>query len=101
MQAASTELVKEDRQVVLETMATRTELEKFNCEKLAEFLSGRLGGDVSDDTVVALRDTRVNGRTFLELTDDDLRNIIKPLGDRKTLRRLLDSYKPAVSTLFY
>lgn len=78
-------------------MATRAVLEKFNCEELAEFLSVRLGEEISDDSVVALRDNRVNGRTFLELTDDDLRDVIKPLGDRKTLRRLIDSYKPVVS----
>ena len=42
-------------------------------------------------------DNRVNERTVLELTDEDLRDIIKPPGDRKTLRRLIDSYKLAVS----
>ena len=78
-------------------MATRAELEKCNREELAEFLSGTLGEDISEDSVAALKENRVNGRTFFELTDDDLRDIIKPLGDRKNLRRLIDSYKPAVS----
>ena len=89
--------VKKVRQVVLQAMATRGELEKLNYEELTEFLSGRIEEDISEDSVVALKDNRVNGRTFLELTDEDLRDIIKPLGDRKTLRRLIDSYKPAVS----
>ena len=78
-------------------MATRMDVEKLDCEELAEFLSERAGEEISDDTVFALRDSRVNGKTFLELTDDDLREVIKPLGDRKSLRRLVDSYKPVVS----
>ena len=47
--AAFTSEMKKVQQVVSQVMATRTELEKFNCEELTELLSGRLGEDIIDD----------------------------------------------------
>ena len=48
------------------------EVEKLNCEELVEFLSRRIGSDISDNSVIALQDNRVNGKTFLKLTDDNI-----------------------------
>ena len=42
-------------------------LEKFNCEALTEFSSGRLEEDISEDSVVPLKGNTVNRRTKRKL----------------------------------
>ncbi len=46
------------------------------------------------DVLRVLEQNKITGKVFLELTDEDLREMVKAIEDRKALKRLADSYKP-------
>ena len=60
-----------------------------------EYLAQTLDQDVvARESIEAFRENRINGESFLELTDDDLRELIPKLGERKAVQRLIKSYCP-------
>ena len=79
-------------------MATRKDFEDFNCEELEGHLSDVLSGEISSETLEQLKKNKITGKSFLELNDDDLREVAKLLGERKALKRVILSYTTRVST---
>ena len=45
--------------------------------------------DLEGETIEAFRFHKVNGETFLQLTDDDIRELTARLGKRKAIKRLI------------
>ena len=78
-------------------MATRAEVIKLSCDEVCEFLSRRLSEEVESDSIESFRENRVNGKALLELTEDDVRELVSPLGERKAIMRLLRSYKEDIT----
>ena len=76
-------------------MATRDEIKKLSCSELRSHLMDVLGDDVSPSVFDTLEEERVSGRSFLEMGDDELREIASHLGDRMTLKRYINSFKMA------
>ena len=75
-------------------MVSQFEIESYSEDELCSFLARRV--ELGDDTLSDFRRNRVSGKAFLELTDDDLWEIIKPLGERRLVKSLIDTYKPCV-----
>ena len=79
-------------------MVSRAEIQSYSVDDVCSFLAQRVK-DLGEDTLSDFRQNRVSGKAFLELTEDDLREIIKPLGERRLVKRLIDSYKPSAVSL--
>ena len=73
-------------------MATRTEVLALGTEELCEFLSSELE-HLAPDTVESFRSARIRGSVFLDLSEEDLRELVRPLGDRKEIVKLINGYK--------
>ena len=82
-------------------MATRSDVERFTVDELCNFVSCKLGEMVEDaeEVVDELRRNKISGKAFLVLTDEDLREMVGPIGDRKALKALVASYTPQASTV--
>ena len=76
-------------------MATVAEIKNFGIEELCEFLGS--SGEISEDGIANFRTNRINGFTFFELNDTDLKELLPLLGDRKLIQRLITSYQPTIS----
>ncbi len=76
-------------------MVTRSEIEGFSVAELCDFIAQNLA-HVEDSTEIQreLELNKITGKAFLELTDEDLREMIRPIGDRKALKSLAKSYQP-------
>ena len=72
-------------------MATRSEVQGFNVEDVCRLLTNRLGGE-NDDVISIFRSNRIDGPAFLELTDDELKELVPILGERKAVKRIMTSY---------
>ena len=59
--------------------------------------STKLGEEVREETLDAIRNNKISGRSFLELTQDDLKELTALIGERKALSRVISSYAPKVS----
>ena len=77
-------------------MATHAELASFSTEQLIEFVCGKLQDAVGDTAIIKqeLRANKLTGSTLLKLTDAELN---PPLGDRKSLKQLVESNKGGIS----
>ena len=71
-------------------MATREEILKFTAKELQDFLEKQF--DLCEQTLESFSRNRVDGESFLELSEVDLRELVTPLGDRKKIQKLLSSY---------
>ena len=67
----------------------------LSVDELCSYLLVKLP-DLEGETIEAFRFHKVNGETFLQLTDDDIRELTARLGERKAIKRLIDS-SPDVS----
>ena len=71
---------------------TQDKMKKLSPSELCSHLIDALG----DSVVVqcwTLKEQWVSGVSFLELCDEDLREVASLLGDRVTLRNYIDSFK--------
>ena len=71
-------------------MGSRQELLKFTVDELQQFLKER--ADLCEETLKSFATYRIDGESFLDLRDGEIREIVTPLGDRKKLQKLLSSY---------
>ena len=53
---------------------------------------------MGDESIEEIRFQRINGKAFLELTDDDLRELFPLIGERKAIQRRISSFKPKPNT---
>ena len=70
------------------------EVEGLDCTGFSEFL---VREGFHDDIVLAFSSNRVYGHTFVQLTEDDLKELLPVIGDRVRIRKLLNeihSHKP-------
>ena len=72
-------------------MATRLEVEEFSAIELQEFLQAKQ--DLAEATLTSLVNNRVTGKVFLDLTNEDLKEVVQPLGDRKALKSIIERYQ--------
>ena len=42
-----------------------------------------------------IKSNKINGKIFLELSENDLKEIISLLGERKAIKAVIDSFKPS------
>ena len=76
-------------------MATRSEVAELSATELRDFLGSR--NELAEETLQSLFENRVTGKLFLKLTNEDLKEVVKPLGDRKTITSLIEIYQPPKS----
>ena len=77
-------------------MTTRGEILAFSCDQLYEWLLTNVKDEMGDESIEEIRFQRINGKAFLELTDDDLRELFPLIGERKAIQRRISSFKPKV-----
>lgn len=73
---------------------TRAGVERLSADELRAYLTDRLQLEVSVDSLAALEENRVSGRTFLELREEDLKELFPLIGERRAVERLIGSYRP-------
>ena len=72
----------------------------MSVDDLYDFLRKTLDIDVvARETIEDFRINRINGESFLTLTDTELLEIVPVLGERKAVRRLIDSFSRKDSQL--
>ena len=60
-----------------------------------EYLTRMLDEDVvARESIKAFRHSKINGESFLELMNDELRELLPVLGERKAVNRLIESLHP-------
>ena len=79
-------------------MSSRQELAKFTTDELQQFLDQQL--DLCTQTLESFGTNRIDGESFLELRETELRKLVTPLGDRKKLQKLLAFYAPSQTVSF-
>ena len=67
-------------------MAASVAVKVLNCEDFGHFLEAK---GVYEDVVSTFVNNRICGRTFLTLTEDDLKELVPIIGDRVYIRELL------------
>ena len=72
-------------------MATCNDIQEYSVDQLSDFLKVK---GIGEDILTTLRENRVAGGVFLDLTESDLRELVMPLGERKALLKLINTYKP-------
>ncbi len=75
-------------------MASRTEVELLSIAELAQFLEEQLRDRVPQTSNIAasFQANNISGKIFLELTPEELKDLVPLIGDRKEFQRLLDRY---------
>ena len=74
-------------------MAMRSEVEKLTVLELYDWVLGKLEDEVDEDTVKVLEKNKVNGKSFVDLSESDLKEMFPLLGERKAITRLIDGLK--------
>ncbi len=75
-------------------MATRAEVEGLSVSELKEYLVGCLNDKVQEESIAVLERNRVSGETFLELDDEDIREMFPLIGERRAIKRAIEDFKP-------
>lgn len=79
-------------------MTTSEEIRKYSVNELGNFISMKLEGQVDSPDSIALKfkENKITGQVFLDLSLDDLREILPLIGERKAVKSLVDSYTTSV-----
>ena len=91
--------VRRDRPLFISlslAMATRTVISSFDTKDLCQLLSQKIAV-IGSDTVSKFRSENITGSAFLDLNEEDLRELVT-LGERKAIQKLIKEYEPRVST---
>ena len=73
-------------------MASFNDIKSFSVDELCNWLEGK--EDITTDTIATMEGNRINGRTFIDLNENDLKEMFPVLGDRKAVERTVKSIKP-------
>ena len=73
-------------------MESYDEVQKFTVTELCSWLEDK--EDITEDIITAIETNRVNGKTFVDLSDSDLKELFSLFGDRKAVQRIVASLKP-------
>lgn len=77
-----------------QVLKPRGELEGLDCAGFSEFL---IGEGFHDDVVAAFSSNRICGHTFVQLTEDDLKELLPVIGNRVRIRKLLNELHQVIS----
>ena len=79
-------------------MATAEIIRNYTVNELCDFISVKLEGQVdsSDSIAAKFKENKITGRIFLDLTLDDLREILPLIGERKAVKAIIDSFITSV-----
>ena len=86
----------EDSALNCVSMATRGEILAFSCDQLYKWLLMVLKDKVGDEPIEGVKFQRINGALFLELSDDDLRELFPLIGERNAVQWQINRFKPKV-----
>ena len=77
---------------------TREEIRRYSVNELHGFLLEKLEGKVDSVDSIALKfkENKITGSIFLDLTFDDLREILPLIGERKVVKSIVDSFATSV-----
>lgn len=75
-------------------MDNKENIQQFNKEELHLYLVDKLGEEIGGDTLDTFEEQKITGKAFLELDDNDLRELVPLIGERKAVKRLIASFKP-------
>lgn len=68
--------------------------------EMADFLKKNLSATADSDSITStFLNNHISGAVFLELTEDELREVIPCLGDRKEVKRLQDRFSGSVVSI--
>lgn len=73
-------------------MTTKREIESFNVEQLCDFFTQL--NQLSKEMIASFSENRISSAIFLELGNDDHREIVPVLKEQKLLEKLMRSYIP-------
>ena len=76
-------------------MSSKAEIESFDTEQLCEFLQQK--HKLCDKTIESVKSNLVDGRALFELSSSDLKELEVPLGERKTIQRIVRSHTENVT----
>ena len=65
-------------------------MEKLDAQEFADFLLER---GVHEDAAAAFLSNRISGENFLSISEDDLKDLLPVIGDRITVRKILQEFK--------
>lgn len=74
------------------SLRSREDISDLSVDGVCEYLEQT--DNIERQTVDVFRENRINGQSFLDLTDDDLRELVPRLGERKSIKRLVESFNP-------
>ena len=72
------------------------ELKLLNCEEFSEFLEEQ---GAHEDIIASFSSNRISGEAFLNLSEDDLKELLPVIGDRVYIRNLLRNARDKTSTV--
>ena len=70
----------------------------FSVSELSNFIALKLEGKVDspESLVAVLKDNKITGKMFLNLSPDELREMIPIIGERKIVKEIIDSFSSTV-----
>ena len=72
-------------------MASKSEIRDLTVDGVCDFLDQQLGEDiVARETIEEFKENRINGEAFVELTDEELTELVPKIGERKAIKRIID-----------
>jgi len=76
-------------------MASRADVFRMSVDGVFEYIARTLDEDVvARESIKAFRHSKINSESFLELTNNELRELLPVLGERKAVNRLIKSLRP-------
>ena len=79
-------------------MATMLEIQGFSVSELSNFITLKLEGKVDSPESLAavLKENKITGKMFLNLSPDELKEMIPIIGERKKIKEIIDSFSSTV-----
>ena len=79
-------------------MTTKDEVQCMSCSDICDFLTAKID-EIDADTIERFRSNQINGKAFLSLCEDDLKEIGFTMGMRKQISMVINSYSTEVRIL--
>ena len=73
-------------------MTSASEVRNFGVLELCDWLEDK--EDITAEITDVMKRNRVNGKTFLDLTEADLKELFPLMGERKTVQRIAAHFIP-------
>lgn len=72
----------------------KEDVEKYDCQQLSDYL---LSSGIREEVTEAFQANLINGEAFLELSEEDLKELLPVIGDRILIRKLLKKLHEVIS----